>query len=130
MSNEPLRGCPTCGTKVTDLKMGLRDYRWVSEALPGRVAPMDLDCVLERRSNFLVMEFKPKGAALPLGQRLTLKALVHLGMTVWVVWEDEEWVEVGAMDKHGNVPFIERMKQTRLRRRVTEWFHDASEEEK
>lgn len=126
MANAPLRGCPTCGTPVSDLKMGLRDYRWVSDALPGRVAPMDLDCVLERKGHFLVMEFKPKGAPLPMGQRLTLKALVRLGMDVWVVWEDGERAEVGAMDRNGNVPFVEDMRQNRLRRRVADWFKDAS----
>jgi hypothetical protein len=127
VANEPLRGCPTCGTKVADTKMGLRDYRWVSEALPGRVAPMDLDCVLERNGHFLVQEFKPGGAPLPLGQRLTLKALVNLGMDVWVVWEQDDGdVEVGAMDRAGNVPFVEHMRRNRLKRRVTEWFEEAS----
>jgi hypothetical protein len=117
---------------VAELKMGLRDYRWVSDALPGRVAPMDLDCVLERRGHFLVQEFKPKGAPLPMGQRLTLKALVRLGMDVWVVWEndtDPDRVEVGAMDRNGNVPFVEDMRKGRLRRRVADWYTDASEEE-
>ncbi len=127
MANEPLRGCPTCGTKVTDTQMGLRDYRWVSEALPGRVAPMDLDCVLERRGHFLIQEFKPGHAPLPMGQRLTLKALVRLGMDVWVVWEqDDGKVEVGAMDRNGNVPFVEAMTRNRLKRRVTDWFEEAS----
>ena len=109
--------------------MGLRDYRWVADALPGRVAPMDIDMMLERRGKFLVAEFKPKGAPLPMGQRLTLKALVRLGMDVWVVWEDEDRAEVGAMDRHGNVPFVEDMRQNRLRRRVSDWFREASEEE-
>jgi hypothetical protein len=109
--------------------MGLRDYRWVSEALPGRVAPMDLDCVLERHGSMLVMEFKPKGAPVPLGQRLTLKHLVRIGADVWVVWEDGERVEVGAMDRHGNVPFVEEMRKNRLRKRVTDWFHEATRDE-
>lgn len=131
MANAPLRACPTCGTKVTDTQMGLRDYRWVSEALPGKIAPMDLDCVLERKGHFLVMEFKPEGAPLPMGQRLTLKALVRLGMDVWVVHEyPDSWVEVGAMDKNGAVPFSERMRQVRLRRLVADWFRDVNEEEK
>lgn len=129
MSNEPLRGCPTCGTRVADTDMGLRDYRWVSDSLPGRVAPMDLDCVLERGGHFLVMEFKPKGANLPLGQRLTLKALVRLGMDVWVVWEDKDGktAEVGSMDRNGNVPFVESLRLKQLESRVSTWFKEASE---
>jgi len=108
--------------------MGLRDYRWVADALPGRIAPMDLDCVLERHGRFLVMEFKPEGGPLPMGQRLTLKQLVRKGMDVWVVWElPEEWVQVGSMDRNGNVLFIEDMRVNRLRRRVSEWFKGAND---
>lgn len=128
MANEPLRGCPTCGTKVSNVDMGLRDYRWVSESLPGRVAPMDLDCVLEKNGRFLVMEFKPGGAPLPLGQRLTLKRLVRLGMDVWVVWEDGERVEVGAMDRNGEVPFVSEMRKNKLARKVQQWFEEASKD--
>lgn len=128
MANEPLRGCPTCGTRVSKVKMGLRDYRWVSNALPGRVAPMDLDCVLERGGNFLVMEFKPKGQGLPLGQRLTLKALVRQGWDVWVVWEeDDQHVQAGAMDKRGDIPFVEDLLTEELSDRVSAWWREASE---
>lgn len=130
MSNEPLRGCPTCGTKVTEVQMGLRDYRWVADALPGRVAPMDLDSVLERNGHVLIMEFKPHGMALPLGQRLTLKAFVRKPNTrVWVVWEDEnkKHAEVGEMDRNGNVNFVERMTIAKLRNKVATWFEQASE---
>lgn len=129
MANEPLRGCPTCGTKVADVDMGLRDYRWVSDSLPGRVAPMDLDCVLERNGQFLVQEFKPEGAPLPLGQRLTLKALVRLGMDVWVEWEakDGKHVDVGSMDRNGNVPFVETLRRAQLANRISTWFQEASD---
>lgn len=125
MANEALRGCPTCGTPVSDVDMGLRDYRWVSEAMPGRLAPMDVDFILERRSNLLAMEFKPEGMALPLGQRLTLKALRRLGIDVWVAWEGDKMVEVGQMDRFGNVGFVERMNRNKLRNQVTAWLKEA-----
>jgi len=133
MSNELLRGCPTCGTRVADTDMGLRDYRWVADALPGRVAPMDLDCVLEKNGNVLIMEFKPKGMALPLGQRLTLKAFVKKPNTrVWVVWEDpsHKHAEVGEMDVYGNVNFIERVTIAKLRSKVSTWFTMASQSDR
>ncbi|MES2155994.1 MAG: hypothetical protein V4510_12750 [bacterium] len=117
---------------MSELKLGLRDYRWLNDVLPGRVAPMDLDFVLERKGHFLVQEYKSKGAPMPMGQRLTLKALVRLGMDVWLVWEDEQdpdRVEVGSMDRNGNVPFVESMRRGRLRRRVADWFMDASKED-
>jgi hypothetical protein len=128
MTNEPLRGCPTCLTKVTETQLGLRDYRWLQDALPGRVAPMDVDAMLERKGRFLVLEFKPQGAPLPMGQRLTLKALVRLGMDVWVVHELKGGkVKVGAMDRNGNVPFSDTVTVARLRANVAEWFRSADE---
>ncbi len=132
MSNDPLRGCPTCGTPVDETKnLGLRDYRWVSEVLPGREAPMDLDCVVEKLGHVLIQEFKPKGVPLPLGQRLTLRSFVRLGCEVWVVWEDPDGdhVEVGEMDRHGNVKFVERMTLRKYRRRIPEWRSAVIEEE-
>lgn len=129
MTSAPLRGCPMCGTPVADVKLGLRDYRWLADALPGKVAPTDLDFVLERRGRFLVLEFKPAGASLPLGQRLTLKQLVRAGMDVWVVWgEDLDFIQVGAVDKRGDVPFVADMTVNRLKRYVADWFKEVSDE--
>jgi len=93
MSNEPLRGCPTCGTKVSDVDMGLRDYRWVSSKLPGRVAPMDGDFILERKGKLLIIEFKPKGVEPGVGQSRTLRALKKFA-DVWVVHGDGPFVDV------------------------------------
>lgn len=131
MSNERLRGCPLCRTPVADAQLGLRDFKWVADALPGRVAPMDIDSVLEKNGRILMMEMKPKGMAIPLGQRITLRAFANLKtVDVWVVWEEEGgvWVEVGAMDRHGDIPFVERMRVTKLKNRVTDWFEAAMEE--
>lgn len=109
--------------------MGLRDYRWVSDLLPGREAPMDLDCVLEKNGHFLVMEFKPEGAGIPLGQRITLRSLVKLDMDVWVVWEgrDGKHVEVGSLTEYGEVLFVEKMMRPKLANKVVEWRRMAGE---
>jgi hypothetical protein len=107
----------------------MRDYRWISEVLPGREAPMDIDAVVEKSGHVLIQEFKPAGVALPLGQRLTLRAFVRLGCDVWVVWEeDSAHVQVGAMDRHGNVKFVERMTVRKYRKRIVEWREDILRE--
>jgi hypothetical protein len=116
---------------VAKADMGLRDYRWVSESLPGRVAPMDLDAVLEKNGHVLIMENKPEKVPLPLGQRLTLKTFVRMPNTrVWVVWEenDNKHVQVGEMDRNGNVNFVERMTIAKLKGRILAWYEQASEE--
>lgn len=122
MANAPLRGCPVCGTKVEDVKLGLRDYRWLK--LPGREAPMDLDFVFEKDGRFLVLEFKPMGGFMPMGQRITLKQLVRTGhFDVLIVWHDDgdEYCEVSEMDRHGNLSERERMLVGRLANEVGWW---------
>lgn len=129
--NEKLRTCPLCQTPVAEtVHLGLRDFRWVADALPGRVAPTDFDSVLEKNGRFLVLELKPAGAALPMGQRLTFKALVRTGyFDVWVVWETPgKTVEVGVVDRHGRVSVPGRTTVDSLAERVREWYDDAGRE--
>lgn len=125
-----LRGCPTCGTKVSDVQMGLRDYSgWLSEHLPGRVSGADIDCVLEqsRTGRVLFFEFKRKGQTLPTGQRLLLRAMVRKGIDVWVVWEDSTHVECGTLDENGEVLFVERMTKGALGRKARKWWNAGLE---
>lgn len=114
---------------MADVDMGLRDYRWVSESLPGKIAPMDLDAVLEKNGHVLILEMKPKGAPVPLGQRLTLKNFVRMGCDVWVIWGDGPTVEAGEMDRNGNVNFIAKLSIAKLKNKVTGWFKEAEETE-
>ena len=125
MANERLRKCPTCNTPVADtVSLGLRNYEWLAPFLPGRVAPSDLDCVLERNGKFLVLEMKPPGVALPMGQRILLKNLVRLGVDVWVCW-GEDPVLAGAMDRYGDVKFTDEIPQEHLAKKVTERVEQA-----
>lgn len=133
MAQTPLRGCPTCGTKLAEAAAGLgfRDYRWVSKYLPGRVAPTDVDGVLERNGHFLVMEYKPKGVALPMGQRIMLKHLVRRGgFNVWVVWGDDSsedaLCEVASLDRNGDVLDVETITAGQLGARVRAWLDWAT----
>ncbi len=120
MSNAPLRGCPTCGTKVTDLALGPRDFRWVSESLPGKVAPMDVDFILERKGHFLILELKPMGGYVGVGQGRTLRALKKFA-DVWVVYGEGPQVEVdfGDGERHP-------MALSFLASEINQWFEEAS----
>jgi hypothetical protein len=122
-----LRTCPTCGTKVEKVEdLGLRDYTWINTRLPGTVGLMDIDGVLERKGHILMLETKPlhyKG--LPLGQRLTLKAFVRLGVHVWVCWSDGDQALVGRMDERGETPFVEDVGVEGLVERIEQWYDDA-----
>ena len=127
--NDPLRKCPTCLTPVEKAKLGLRDFRWVVESLPGRVAPMDIDFALEKNGRFLFIEFKPDGAGLSVGARISYKALVRAGHDVWLVQGDGP-VQAGPMDRNGNVNFTATLTLDELVQRVKAWFDGASKEDK
>jgi len=52
-----------------------------------RVMPTDIDGIIERNSNFLVMEFKPEGKRLSTGQRIMLERMSKIDVfTVLVIW--------------------------------------------
>lgn len=124
--NEPLRACPTCLTKVADVDLGLRDFRWASKALPGKVAPMDIDFALERNDQFLFIEFKPKDGPVGMGQFITLRALAKAGATVWLVRGDGPEVTVETLvEGHWTKP--ETATVDDLAKAVKTWFAWASE---
>lgn len=51
-----------------------------------RIKPTDIDCLIERKGWFLMLEAKAPGAAVPEGQRLMHEAWVKRGFSVIVVW--------------------------------------------
>lgn len=125
---EALRTCPTCGTEVGKTSgLGLRDYRIINDKLPGKVGLMDIDGMLERKGHVLMFEFKPIGAGISMGARISFKALVRKGITVWVVWSDGDAkkVEVGEIDRRGDVGFVEKMPLAKFIRKIAEWYEAA-----
>lgn len=55
-----------------------------------RIKPTDIDGMVERNGNFLFLETKAPGAALPQGQEIALKQLVRSdGDVVMVVWGEQ-----------------------------------------
>lgn len=126
MSNEPLRGCPLCHTPIEDIDIGLRDYRWLGDALPGRVAPTDIDFLLERRGKFLIHEYKPKGMPVNKGQRIALTRLVQKGFDVWLIQGDGP-VRVEDLGPNGRPRSVKGMAVDYLADAVGEWFEKASE---
>jgi hypothetical protein len=129
--DDKLRTCPTCSTPVKDAKaLGLRDYTWLSGQLPGKMGLTDGDAFLERKGEVLMFEFKPQGQGIPLGQRIFLKVMVRKGIHVWCVWEqDDGSVEVGAMDRAGEVPFVEHMPLRKFIAKVVAWEKAANDGE-
>jgi hypothetical protein len=132
MANDPLRGCPVCGTPIAEADhLGLRDYRWLNDELPGKIAPMDIDFILEKNERFLIHEYKPKGAPLRQGQRLTLRALKRrAGADIWVVNEvDPRHFDISVMEYDGATQFTEkRVPLGRLKRASLNWLDTVVEE--
>jgi hypothetical protein len=131
-----LRGCPTCGTKVAEADLRLRDFSWVNEALPGKVGLMDLDGVLSciKTNRTLVLEMKPPGGYVSVGAKLTFKALIESsgGKTeVWVVWgpDPEAHVEVAHITRSGNLTSRVRLPIADAADLVALWWDEAQDDE-
>ena len=122
--NDPLRSCPTCGTKVHDLDLGLRDFRWVAEHLPGAIAPMDIDFVLERKGKVLMLELKPEGVGLSIGARMTYRTFEKMGCSVWVVQGDGPMVTLSRPGQSESV----HMHIDDLIQMIVEWYNSADED--
>lgn len=121
-----LVACPTCGTDVVSADIGLRDFAWVNQALPGRVGGMDLDFLITQAGTdrALVLEMKPMGATLSLGARLTFALLRRKGMAVWMVWDQFNGnVQLAQLDKEATVGDLEEMTQAELADRIAEWWN-------
>jgi len=129
--NEPdgeLRGCPTCGTRVAEADLGLRDYRWVNEVLPEHIGLMDIDGCLSQYNTgrVLMLELKPRGARVSTGARLTFALFVLAGMDVWVVWDiGKNRVKVGVCNEEGRVVNIREMTRDRCAKKVLKWWNDG-----
>lgn len=78
-----------------EFQSSLRNFHsWLSGVVPGAT---DLDCVIERREQFLVMELKPwtKGIWLNYGQHLALYHLSKMeNFDVYLIGEENENLHV------------------------------------
>jgi hypothetical protein len=124
--DEALHTCPTCGTKVVEAKLGLRDYAtWVDGALPGKVGPTDIDALIHqaKTGRALVMEFKPRTASLPKGQRLVMQHLAEVGMDVWVIWDQGDGnLNVCALRADGELSKAKSLTNAGLADAVRSWW--------
>lgn len=87
---------------------------------------MDIDFALEKNGRFLFIEFKPVGAGISVGSRISYKTLVRQGHDVWLVQGDGP-VQAGAMDRNGNVNFSAEMSVEELIARVKSWYYDTAD---
>lgn len=126
-----LRGCPVCGTKVKDADLGLREYGWLNEALPGKVGLMDADAMLTQASTgrALFLEFKPRSERISTGARLTFALFVKAGFDVWVIWDvGKDRVKVGECNERGRTPVVREMTKKRAARLVALWWEEGQDE--
>jgi hypothetical protein len=131
--DERLKKCPTCNTELdSNSDLGFRSYDWINRRLPGRVGCGDIDLLLRRNDNeLLAAEFKPFGAVVPLGQRLSLKALALKGILVLVVWDRDKSskdnrVQIRYMREDGHLTPIRRLTVHELASEIVEWWSEAA----
>ena len=126
-----LRKCPTCETPVDQAtNLGLKDFAWANEALPGRLGLMDFDGVLHqsKTGRMLVMEFKPKGAIVSTGARLAFGGLVRDNprFEVWVLWDQGNGrVKIGKVNDKGRTPSVKEYTKAQAGVLVRRWWEEG-----
>lgn len=97
-----------------------------------RIKPTDIDGMVERNGNFLFLETKAPGAALPQGQEIALKQLVRGdGDVVMVLWGEQnkpEQMKVFSR-KCPDGKVIDADGDT-FRRYVKRWYERADKQER
>ncbi len=84
---------------------------------------MDLDGLIERRGRFLVIETKLPGVPIPVGQEITLKALMNTGwMTVLVIWGHPGRPEMCELWHEQRVYAYDPCNIDKLRAIVSRWY--------
>lgn len=122
-------------------EQSMRNFEWLGKSAPGA---SDIDFVVERRNQFLLMEFKPmqtNGVSVGFGQHLLLVALAALEpVTLYLVGEVESTGTLYIANyenvqpaKNGTRPVFfgrkrfQRTTKEGLRVLVGEWFAEASQ---
>jgi len=126
-----LRGCPVCGTPVAEAALGLRDYRWVNEALGNKLGLMDIDGVLSQAGTgrVLMLELKPRGARISTGARLTFALFVKAGFDCWVLWDQENGrVKLAELNDKGRPINFKDMTIKRAATLVKRWWDEGVED--
>lgn len=125
-----LVGCPTCGSKVDDVELRLRDFRWVNEALPGKCGGMDIDFVLSsaKTGRALMMEMKPPGGFVSTGARLTYREFAKMGVDVWVLRgpNGEGQVQWSILGTDGKESEHATLSLEEMSSEVAKWWEEAS----
>lgn len=121
-----------------EFERSMRNYTWLGDAVPGA---MDVDFLIERRGQFLVLEFKPwaNGVSMGFGQNLALERLALLDVfEVYLVGESERtdalyMCRFGERSpvKKGTGPVwypprrFTRMSKAKMRTFVKTWWRDV-----
>jgi len=69
---------------------GVFDWSWTEGCFGGKITPMDIDGLVERKGQFLIFDVKRPGTPIPKGQQITLNRLHSLGCFTIMYIEGKE----------------------------------------
>lgn len=126
--DKPLEECPLCKSPVEGTKIGLRDFHWVNQALPGRVGGMDIDFCLNqsKTGRVLMMSLMAKGYRISIGERITYAIMRAKGIDVWYLWDMEDGnVRRGVARRNGYSGKVETFTKDQVAALVREWWDEG-----
>ena len=102
---------------------GVFDWSWMVGCWPNlKDKPMDIDCLKERRGQFLLFETKKIGAPIPKGQMIALEALHRLGCFTIMLIYGKPWPQHGEIWYPGSKVRREWASVDEARDLVSRWY--------
>lgn len=100
------------------------DWKILEGCFSGKIAPTDIDGMVEKNGHFLVIETKRPNVEIPLGQLYTFQAMQKLGcFTVIIVWGHKDKPEaMQVLTENGDTSKIKQIDLDGLRRYVERWY--------
>ena len=91
------------------------------------IEPTDIDGFAERKQQFLVLETKKPGVAMPEGQALAFTRLVETGyVTVITIWGKPGKPEQMSVWQPGDMAAPQEADEAAVKREVSEWYKRAN----
>lgn len=125
---------------MSRIPKGMSDFhRWYRPEIDSIISPSDVDGILHTKNGnrFLMFEFKPEGATLTTGQRITLQGFSRLpGCTSIVVFDpfwddtsrepyDDDLTVKILIYEHGQPKTLRRTIR-QLNQSIEKWFHSKA----
>lgn len=110
----------------------LWNWKFLERYLGGSIAPSDIDGIVERNGQFLILEGKSRGTPIPKGQKIMFENLLNTGLcTVVILWgEPNKPEKMMAVSHDFKKVVINPASEKDIQEYIGKWYRKACEQSK